>query len=130
VWKITHLSVGELNPQASAMHRLVSLGMGWLEQGCHLSWSSVVSWEAGSWWKKVLRFWRVILHGEARSGMHSYSREACLTGLWCIQGAITATLTVLEVVDKVTTKVPLQLGFNAWTFYLFIYFFLDSILFF
>jgi hypothetical protein len=59
----------------------------------------------------------VILHGEAGSGMHSYLREAGLTQLWWIQEAISATLTVVGVVDKITTKGPLQWGFNGWTFY-------------
>jgi hypothetical protein len=60
-------------------------------------------------------FQRVILQGEAGSGMHSNLREAGLTQLWWIQGAITATLTMVEV-DKIITKGPLQLGFNGWAF--------------
>jgi hypothetical protein len=64
-------------------------------------------------------FQRVILHGEAGSGTHSHSREAGLTQLWWIQGAISAILTVVGVVDKITTKGPLQWGFNGWTFYSF-----------
>jgi hypothetical protein len=44
-----------------------------------------------------------------------HSTEADLTQLWWIQGAITATLTVMGV-DKITTKGPLQWGFNGWTF--------------
>jgi hypothetical protein len=47
-----------------------------------------------------------ILHGEARSGMHSHSREAGLSRLWWIQGAISATLTVVGI-DRTTTKGPL-----------------------
>jgi hypothetical protein len=59
-------------------------------------------------------------HGEAGSGIYSDSREAGLTGLWWIQGAISATLTVMGV-DKITTKGPLQcLGF--FKINLFIYF--------
>jgi hypothetical protein len=50
--------------------------------------------------------------------MYSHSREAGLTQLWWIQGAISATLTVVGV-DKITTKRPLQWGFNGWTFYSF-----------
>jgi hypothetical protein len=57
-------------------------------------------------------FWRVILHCESGSGMYSHSREAGLTRLWWIQGAITATLTAVGV-DKITTKGPLQWGFNG-----------------
>jgi hypothetical protein len=60
----------------------------------------------------------VILHGEAESGMYSHSREAGLTQLWWIQGAISATLTVVGV-DKITTKGSLQWSFNGWTFYTF-----------
>jgi hypothetical protein len=47
--------------------------------------------------------------------MHSHLREAGLTPLWCIQGAITATSTVVGI-DKIT-KGPLQWGFNGWTFH-------------
>jgi hypothetical protein len=54
--------------------------------------------------------------------MHSHSREAALTQLWWIQGATSATLTVVGV-DKITTKGPLQWGFNGWTFYLITQFF-------
>jgi hypothetical protein len=63
-------------------------------------------------------FWRVILCGEAGSGMHFHSREAGLTQLQWSQGAISAALTVVGVVDKMTTKGPFQWGFNGWTFYL------------
>jgi hypothetical protein len=49
--------------------------------------------------------------------MHFHLREAGLTQLWWIQGAISATLTAVGVVDKITTK----WDFNRWTFYLFIY---------
>jgi hypothetical protein len=52
-------------------------------------------------------FHRVILHGEARSGMHSHSREAGLTRQWWIQGAISATLAAVGV-DKITTEGPLH----------------------
>jgi hypothetical protein len=43
--------------------------------------------------------------------------------------AITATLTAVGVIDKITAKGNLQWGFNGWTFYLFIYLFIypDSI---
>jgi hypothetical protein len=58
----------------------------------------------------VLRFQRVT-HGEAGSGTQSHSREAGLTGPWWTQGAISATLTVVEV-DKIKTKGHLQWGFN------------------
>jgi hypothetical protein len=51
--------------------------------------------------------------------VHSHSRDAGLIQLWWIQGAITATLTVVGVVNKITTKGPLQWGFNGWTFYFF-----------
>jgi hypothetical protein len=69
----------------------------------------------GSLLREGARFQRVILQGEAGSGMHSHLREAGLTGLWWIQGAITATLTMVGV-DKITTKGPLQWDFNGWTF--------------
>jgi hypothetical protein len=62
----------------------------------------------------------VILHSEAGSGMHSHLKEAGLTRLWWIQGAISDTLTVVEV-DKITTKGHLQWGFKAGHF---IYFFI------
>jgi hypothetical protein len=68
----------------------------------------------------------VILHREAESGMHSHSREAGLTRLWWIQGAISATLTAVGVVDKIKAKGPLQWGFNGWTFF----FYLDNVFFF
>jgi hypothetical protein len=61
----------------------------------------------------------VILHGEAGSGMLSHSREAGLTQLWWIQGAIIATLTAVGVVDEITTQGPLQRGFDGWVFNLF-----------
>jgi hypothetical protein len=85
------------------------------------SWSPVVSWEAESCQGRLLRFCRLVLHGEAGSGMHSHLREAGLTWLWWIQGAITATLTVVGVVEKITTRGVLQWGFNGWIFYLFIF---------
>jgi hypothetical protein len=50
-------------------------------------------------------FWRVTLHGEIRSGMHSHLREAGFTQLWWTQGAISVTLTAVGV-DKITTKCP------------------------
>jgi hypothetical protein len=56
----------------------------------------------------MLRFSRVILHGEAGFRVHSHSREVGLTRLWWIQGAVSATLTVVGV-DKITT----QWGFNG-----------------
>jgi hypothetical protein len=59
--------------------------------------------------------------------MHSHWREAGLTWLWWIQGAISATLTAVGV-DKITTKGHLQWGFNGWTFYIFFY--LDNVSFF
>jgi hypothetical protein len=55
--------------------------------------------------------------------MHSHSREAGLSRPWWIQGTISATLTMVGV-DKITTKGPLQWGFNGWIFYLFIYLFI------
>jgi hypothetical protein len=55
----------------------------------------------------VQAFQRVILHGEAGSGMHSHSGEAGFTSLWWIQGAIFATLAVVGI-DKLTTKGPLH----------------------
>jgi hypothetical protein len=71
----------------------------------HCSWYPVVTWEVGSCQGRVQAFWRVILHGEAGSGMHSHLREAGFTQLWWIQGTTSATLTVVGV-DK-TTKGPL-----------------------
>jgi hypothetical protein len=59
------------------------------------------------------------LHGEAGSGTHSHLGEAGFIWLWWIQGAIFATLTAVGI-DKITTKGPLQWGFNGWTFYSFI----------
>jgi hypothetical protein len=61
--------------------------------------------------------------------MHSHSGEADFTRLWWIQGAISATLTAVGI-DKITTKEPLQCGFNGWIFYsftqtVFIYFFTE-----
>jgi hypothetical protein len=64
-------------------------------------------------------FQRVILHGEAGSRMHSHSIVAGFTQLWWIQGTMSAILTVVGV-DKITTKGPLQWGFNSWTFHSFI----------
>jgi hypothetical protein len=52
-------------------------------------------------------FQRVILHGEAGSGIHSHLGEAGFTQLWWTQGAISATLTAVGL-DKTTTKGPLQ----------------------
>jgi hypothetical protein len=63
----------------------------------------------------------MILHGESGSEMHSHSREAGLTQLWWIQGAISATLTVVGVIEKIKKEGPLQWGFNEWTFYIYIY---------
>jgi hypothetical protein len=76
-------SIGESTSQASAMHRLDTF---WgvtssVQSACH-SWSPVVSWEVEFCWGRVLRFWRVILHGEAGWGIHSHLREAGLTQLW------------------------------------------------
>jgi hypothetical protein len=48
---------------------------------CH-PWSSVVSWEEESCQGRAQEFQKVILHGEAGSGMHSHSREAGFTRLW------------------------------------------------
>jgi hypothetical protein len=45
--------------------------------------------------------------------MHSHSGEAGFTQLWWIQGAIFATLTAVGI-DKTTTKVLFQWGFNSW----------------
>jgi hypothetical protein len=45
-------------------------------------------------------FWRLILHGKDRSGMHSHWKEIGFTWLWWIQGAISATLTAVGV-DKI-----------------------------
>jgi hypothetical protein len=52
---------------------------------------------------RVQVFQKVILHGEAGSGMHSHLREADFTWLWWIQGAMFATLTAVGV-DNITTK--------------------------
>jgi hypothetical protein len=41
--------------------------------------------------------------------------------MWWIQGTISATLTVVAVIDKKKTKGSLQWGFHGWTFYLFIF---------
>jgi hypothetical protein len=82
------------------------------------SWSPVVSWEVEFCWRRVLRFQRVILHCETGSGMPSHLREAGLTRMWWIQGAISATLTVVGV-DKIITKGPFQWGFNDYTFHSF-----------
>jgi hypothetical protein len=57
--------------------------------------------------------------------MHSHLRGVGLTQLWWIQGELSATLTMMGV-DKITTKGPLQLGFNGWIFYFIFY--PDSIL--
>jgi hypothetical protein len=38
----------------------------------HCSWSLVVSWEVGSCRGRALVFQMLILHSEARSGMHSH----------------------------------------------------------
>jgi hypothetical protein len=46
------------------------------------------------------------------SGMHSHSREAGCTRLWCIQGMISAILTAVGV-NKTRTKGPLQWGFSS-----------------
>jgi hypothetical protein len=86
----------------------------WLEQGWHHTSSPVFSWEAGSCWQKVQEFQRVILYGEAGSGMHSHSREADFTQVWWIS----ATLTAVEV-DKTTTQGPLQWGFSSWALHSF-----------
>jgi hypothetical protein len=70
------------------------------------SWFPVVSWEVESCGgMRALRLWRVILHGEAGSGMLSHLREAGLTRLWWIQIAISVTLAI--VATKKTTKGPL-----------------------
>jgi hypothetical protein len=58
---------------------------------------------------------------EAGLGMHSHSREDGLTQLWWIQGAITATLTMVGV-DKITTKGPLQRGLMIGHFSLVFFF--------
>jgi hypothetical protein len=50
-------------------------------------------------------FWRVILNGEAESGMHSHLGEGGFTWLWWIQGAIFVILTVVGI-DK-SKKGPL-----------------------
>jgi hypothetical protein len=63
-------------------------------------------------------FRRVILHRKDGSGMHSQLGETGFTLLWWTQGALFATLSVVEI-DKVTTNGPLQWGFNGWTFYSF-----------
>jgi hypothetical protein len=64
--------------------------------------SPAVSWEADTCLGRVWEFWKVILHGEVGLGMHSRLREAGFTQMWWIQGAISATLTAVEV-DKITT---------------------------
>jgi hypothetical protein len=72
VQKQSGCPIGESIPQTSAVCRLVSF-QGMTTAGllsCH-SWSLIVSWEVESCWGTVLRFWRVILHGEARTEMHS-----------------------------------------------------------
>jgi hypothetical protein len=74
-----------------------------------LSWSPVVSWEAGPCRGMVWVFQRVILDGEAGSGTHYRLGEAGFTWLWWIQGAIFVTLTAVGI-DK-ATKGPLQWGF-------------------
>jgi hypothetical protein len=130
--KTVQLSIGELIPQAFAVHRLVSF-WGVTRAGllsC-FSWSPVISWEVESCQGRVLRSQKVILHGEAGSGMHFHLREAVLTLLWWILGEFTVTLTAVGVVQKITIKGPLQWGFNGWTFYIYIFFFyLDNVYFF
>jgi hypothetical protein len=119
VWKtacLSHWSINALNFCLAYTSQLLELSRAELSS-CH-SWSTVVSWEAESCERRVLRFQRVILHGETGSGMHSHLREAGLTRLWWIPGAISGTLTVVGV-DKITTKGPLQWGFNGWTFHSF-----------
>jgi hypothetical protein len=51
----------------------------------------------------------VILDGEAGLGIHSHLREAGLSWLWRIQGAISATLTVVEIQDN-NKRAPLMNG--------------------
>jgi hypothetical protein len=57
--------------------------------------------------------------------MHSHSGEADFTRLWWIQGAISATLTAVGI-DKITTKEPLQWGFNGWIFYFILFYFTST----
>jgi hypothetical protein len=119
--------VGELTPQASAVcsSQLPEVTRAGLSSCC--SWSPPVSWEAGSCWGRVLRFQRVILHGEAGSGMHSHLREAGLTWLWWIQGEISATLTVVGV-DKITIKGPSS-GILMVGHFIILFFYPDNIFF-
>jgi hypothetical protein len=79
----------------------------------HHPWSSVVSWEVGSFQGREWMFQRMILHGEARSGMHSPSREAGFTRLWWIQGAISATLTVVGVDKIIKVYKPVSIYFDV-----------------
>jgi hypothetical protein len=126
--------VGELTPQASAMRRLVSFQW-WLVtseqvQGCHSivlgpplfpgKQSPAKGGRSGSegdpaWWSRIR--------------MHSHSREAGLTRLWWIQGAISATLTMVGV-DNITTKGPsngvLMVGYFILFFYPMSFFFLTE----
>jgi hypothetical protein len=76
----------------------------------HCPWSPVVSWEAGSCPGRVL------LHGEAGSGMHS------IEGSWLHSAVVDPRndLCYLNCVGvEKTTKESLQPGFSSWTFYLY-----------
>jgi hypothetical protein len=58
----------------------------------------------------------VILNGEAGLGTHSHSAEAGFIWVWWIQAAIIFAMLTAVGIDKITTKGPLQWGFNGWTF--------------
>jgi hypothetical protein len=79
----------------------------------HHPWSSVVSWEVVSFQGRAWTFQRMILHGEARAGMHSHLREAGFTQLWWIQGAISATLTVVGVDKIIKVYKPVSIYFDV-----------------
>jgi hypothetical protein len=81
----------------------------------HHSWFPVVSWEEASCPGRILRFFRVILHGETGLRMYSHSRETVVD-----PRSKLCYFNCRRSKENNNKRAP-PMGFNGWIFYFIFY---------